>query len=388
MGIIGGRYAINQEICNMSFWNSFIHPKYDAFIIGAGFTGLRTAILLQLKHPEWNVKVVDALPVGALASTRNAGFGCFGSPGEILSDLEKGGERDVVRLIQSRFRGIQKLQQIGGIDVEIEGGYEVFIPEKESEFRRIEKSLPELNRLLKEVTGSDQTYLVKDISGFKMNFLQSAFYTPFEFQLNPGLLYRKLLEDSNRLGIDVQYSVEITNYSKSNTGWEMNFGHISFQSQRLIICSNGNTSKLLEQSEISPARGQIILTQPIKELPLKGNFHSHEGYYYFRNVGNRMLIGGARHLDISGETTTELETSEIIMNHLQSFTSRYILPQNSWSIDTSWAGIMGRRSGKGPLIKELDTNLWVGAGLSGMGVALSESVAEQLAELVLSNYSQ
>jgi hypothetical protein len=41
------------------------------------------------------------------------------------------------------------------------------------------------------------------------------------------------------------------------------------------------------------------------------------GYYYFRNVGNQILLGGGRNLDFDAETTIELAQTEIIQNKLE-----------------------------------------------------------------------
>ena len=51
---------------------------------------------------------------------------------------------------------------------------------------------------------------------------------------------------------------------------------------------------------ITPARGQIIVTEPIDDLPWTGCHHFDEGFYYFRNIGNRVLLGGARNQDFDG----------------------------------------------------------------------------------------
>ena len=40
-------------------------------------------------------------------------------------------------------------------------------------------------------------------------------------------------------------------------------------------------------------------------------FHFNEGFYYFRNIHNRVLLGGGRQLDKKGETTTKFENSSL-----------------------------------------------------------------------------
>ncbi len=66
---------------------------------------------------------------------------------------------------------------------------------------------------------------------------------------------------------------------------------------------------MISDLELMPVRSQILLTEPIENLKLKGTFHYDEGYIYFRN---RILLGGARNLDFQTEETTELETTEFL----------------------------------------------------------------------------
>ena len=45
----------------------------------------------------------------------------------------------------------------------------------------------------------------------------------------------------------------------------------------------------------------------------------HEGYYYFRNIGNRILFGGGRHLDFDKEFAADMALNESIQNELERF---------------------------------------------------------------------
>lgn len=58
--------------------------------------GLNAAIHLKKKHPIAKVIVFErgSLPSGA--SSKNAGFACFGSPSELLDDIDKMEKRHVL----------------------------------------------------------------------------------------------------------------------------------------------------------------------------------------------------------------------------------------------------------------------------------------------------
>jgi len=74
---------------NVSYWeqNIFI-SNIDFAVIGSGIVGLNAAITRKKKYPQEKVVVIErgSLPSGA--STKNAGFACFGSISELVEDME------------------------------------------------------------------------------------------------------------------------------------------------------------------------------------------------------------------------------------------------------------------------------------------------------------
>jgi glycine/D-amino acid oxidase-like deaminating enzyme len=83
---------------------------------------------------------------------------------------------------------------------------------------------------------------------------------------------------------------------------------------------------------VKPARAQVLITEPIDNLDVRGTFHLDCGYYYFRNIGDRILLGGGRNLDFETETTTEFAQTEIIQNRLEQLLKEVILPQQDFKI--------------------------------------------------------
>ena len=105
---------------NVSYWelkNWFSNVDYT--VVGSGIVGLHTALRLRERFPERKILVLEkgALPEGA--STKNAGFACFGSLSEILEDLKNYSEEEVIQLIDKRWRGLQLLRKrLGAAPIE------------------------------------------------------------------------------------------------------------------------------------------------------------------------------------------------------------------------------------------------------------------------------
>ena len=73
----------------------------------------------------------------------------------------------------------------------------------------------------------------------------------------------------------------------------------------------------------------MLITKPIKNLHIKGTFHLDKGYYYFRNIDDRILFGGGRNLDFKTEETTEFGQTEITQNKPWDRMHDYENPQES-----------------------------------------------------------
>src|SRR5690606_16003798 len=106
----------------------------------------------------------------------------------------------------------------------------------------------------------------------------------------------------------------------------------------------GYLRELLPDVDVLPARGQVLITAPVPGLALKGTFHADEGYYYFRELNGRVLLGGGRHLDKAGETTWEDATTPRIQGALEELLRNTILPGHTFTIEHRWTGVMGFRT--------------------------------------------
>ena len=68
----------------------------------------------------------------------------------------------------------------------------------------------------------------------------------------------------------------------------------------------------------------------------------------------------------------------MIKNHLLEFANEVLNLPEAREIEMEWSGIMGMTPDKEPIIKPVDENVWLVAGLSGMGIAIGMDVAKKL----------
>lgn len=366
-----------------SIWElETFYRKRDVIIIGAGFSGLWTAIAIKEKYLGKSVLIIErnAVPLGA--STRNAGFACFGSLTEIIADAQKMGWEKTLELVKMRFEGLEKIRKYfrnNEIDFELTGGYEILNNDEPLQ------QLDLVNEKLKTITGLDKTYVLNQqkIAEFGLGKSEFLVENPCEGSLHSGKLLQKLLEKCHELKVEFLFGTEVERIDENTDETEIHLsGNLSVKADKVIYCTNAFSAKFLEKEEIIPARGQVLLTEPIDGLKLKGTFHYDEGFYYFRNLGNRVLLGGGRNQDFKTEETTAFETTEFLQNHLEKFLKEVILPGQQVKIALRWSGIMAMGSEKTPIVKQLSERQFCAVRLSGMGVALAPKIGEMMADMV------
>jgi gamma-glutamylputrescine oxidase len=372
-----------------SLWEkeSFYSPS-DIIIAGNGFTGLWSAYYLKKKHPRLAVTIIDRGIIPTGASTRNAGFACFGSVTELIKDSAMMGEERMLWLVEMRYRGLSKIKKVfrkKDIDYSNSSGYEIFSANDDDRYAELEWQIKLLNKIVSPVLGRQKIYRFADhkIKEFGLAEVGHIISNDLEGCLHPGKLCQLLLQLVQSLGVRVLSGLTIDRFEENNDGITLFTDRgIKLKADQLLVCTNGFARQLLPQLQLNPARGQILVTAPIPSLKVKGAFHYDEGFYYFRNVGKRLLIGGARNIAIENETTTEMEITDQIQQTLEQFVSRHILPNKQFEITDRWSGIMGTGTEKMPIIKKLSPKVFCAVKMSGMGVALAPVAADTVTDLM------
>ena len=367
---------------NLSYWElKEWFTNIDFTIVGSGIVGLNCALELKRKYPKAKILILEKgmLPQGA--STKNAGFACFGSLSEIIDDLNSHTEQEVYNLVDNRWKGLQLLRKNLGdknIDFQQHKGFELC--ESESFFNECISKKEAINQLLKPIFKT----AVFSVSDNKFNFQkihEQYIVNNFEGQIDTGKMAFELLQKVQELGVKILNNITVENFIENNNKINIKTNRLDFYTNKICIATNGFASQLLDE-KVKPARAQVLITKPIKNLQIKGTFHLDKGYYYFRNINDRILFGGGRNLDFKTEETTEFGETEIIQNELEIILKETILPNTKFEIEHRWSGIMGVGNQKNAIVKQISENAYCGVRLGGMGIAIGSLVGKELAELI------
>ncbi|TYB78676.1 NAD(P)/FAD-dependent oxidoreductase [Bizionia myxarmorum] len=369
---------------NLSYWEikSWL-SNINYTIVGSGIVGLNCALQLKRQFPEAKILILERgmLPQGA--STKNAGFACFGSLSEILDDLQSHSETDVLELIQKRIDGLHLLRQNLSdqvIDYQQLGGYELFDTNSQDLFETCLSQRETINELLFPIL-KEAVFTVKSNNFGFQRIQNQLIYNPFEGQIDTGMMMEALLLKVQSAGIKILNKVTVQAFTELNDAVELKTNAFEFKTDKLLIATNGFASQLINEA-VKPARAQVLITKPIENLQIKGTFHLDKGYYYFRNINNRILLGGGRNLDFKAEETTEMTETALIQNHLEQLLKTTILPNTPFEIDYRWSGIMGVGTKKEAIVKQLSNHVYCGVRLGGMGVAIGSIIGKELAQLL------
>jgi glycine/D-amino acid oxidase-like deaminating enzyme len=368
----------------LSFWEKNSLIEYDSIVIGAGITGLSVACELKEQYPNANVLVLERglLPTGA--STKNAGFACIGSLSENLHDINLMGEEALVNLVKSRYNGLQILRNRLGdeaIGYEPCGGYEIILKGGDESFLA---KLAFMNTLLYPLFQKNIfSHCDAKISefGFSTQHVTKLIHNSEEGQIDTGKMMNSLWLYAQKLGVKIITGATVNLIHETEQDVEIRLNEISFYAQKIFICTNAFTKKLLPNIEIAPGRGQVLVTKPIPNLKIKGTFFFDEGYYYFKNFENRIVFGGGRNLDFENENTINFGSNQKILDQLNSYLHELILPNTPFEIAHTWSGIMAFGANKLPIVEKLSNKQYLGVRLNGMGIALGSTIARDLVAL-------
>lgn len=370
---------------NLSYWEQKTwFTNIDFAIIGSGIVGLNCALALRNKYPKAKIVVFEKGILPAGASTKNAGFACFGSLSEIIDDLNTHAEEEVVSLVNYRKSGLEQLRSLLGdtaLNYKAHGGYEVFTKQQKELYELCSEKLGYINNLLSAVFNENIFSQTENIFGFSQT-LPKLLFNKFEGQIDTGKMMFSLLSLAQKNNIIILNNLQVTDFIDTKTQVTLQLNNtLEVNTHQVFFATNGFAKELLNV-DVKPARAQVLITKPIKNLAIKGTFHLDRGYYYFRNIDNRILLGGGRNLDFKTEETTVLETTTLIQAKLEELLQHTILPNTSFEIESRWSGIMGVGPSKKPIIKQISENVYCGVRLGGMGVAIGSFTGKKLAELL------
>jgi gamma-glutamylputrescine oxidase len=353
----------------------------DICIIGAGFTGIATA--LTLSERGYSVVVIEANRIGWGASGRNGG--------QIICDVggasklrKKYGETVSDLLWDMKWRGneiiFERVKQYG-IDCDLKKGY-IEVALKDRQFAYLEEDMKEL-----EKRNFPHEYQIYDKSETRDIIGTDAYVGSMTNMHNGHIHPLNLCIGEATAAMDLGARIyEQSPVTEIIHGSKPIVKTAKGQVQANAVVLAGNAYHTLERKHLSgltfPAGSYIIGTEPLpRDVINEINPRDlavcdlNEVVDYFRlSADGRLLFGGR--CNYSGREPESIKAS-ILPRMLK------VYPQlKDFKIEYEWGGNIGIVLNRIPALGRINGNVWYSQGYSGHGVNTTHIMGEVLADAI------
>lgn len=353
----------------------------DVCVVGAGFTGVSTA--LDLAERGYSVAVIEANRVGWGASGRNGGHLINGISGLEKIEKKKGnGTADV--LWDMRWRGndiIYDRVEKYAIDCDLKSGFvEVALkPRQMADLESYAAEREQHNFPYKyELWDREKT---RDMLGTDSYLGGFACYR--DGHLHPLNLCIGEARAAHGLGVEIFEQSPVTGIEHGNRP-KVKTANGYVQADSVVLA--GNAYSLLEPKQLSnlvfPAGSYVIGTEPLSEEMVNeinpqdlSVCNANEIVDYFRlSADKRMLFGGS--CNYSGREPADIQ-AYIRPKMLK------VYPQlKDMKIEYEWGGKIGIVLNRIPAVGRINNNVYYCQGYSGHGVSATHAMSEVVSDAV------
>ncbi len=350
----------------------------EVCIIGAGFTGLSTA--LHLAEAGVGSVVIDMHQPGWGCSGRNGGQvnPCWKVlPETFDKKFSEAQKSSMIKVASAACDLLFDLVDFYKIDCRaIRPGYILgvvgssgkrFIEEWTKQWRVPETAIKILNReQMRSTVGTD---------GYDLGMLDRR-----GGSVQPLSYARGLARVCLSKGVSLYGDTPATGISKEVDQWRVETPGGVIHCKKLVLANNGYTDDIWPglKENIVPVGSLISATKPLPDklaeeiLPGRHAVSDTAGMpvYYRLDERNRMVFGGR------GTWTGQLGNLDTGFLRQAAMNLYPQLKNIEWEFD--WGGYVAMTTHHRPLLLSLDQNAWAGLGYNGRGVAMSTMMGKQL----------
>jgi glycine/D-amino acid oxidase-like deaminating enzyme len=350
----------------------------DVIVVGAGVVGC--SIAYRLARAGRNVLVIEKRGIASGASGRNGGMTGAGSA------MHSDAGRAVFALTTANLEMIRRLPEEFDADFELRLPGTLDVATTEAHVEHLKRSVE-----LQCAAGLDVHWLdarqTKSMMPALSDDILGAEYKPGMGHLWPFALVHAFANAARRHDALFRTWTEVQRLHHRGdrvAGVVLADGEV-IEADDVVLATNAYTPKLLELpvGAIVPARGQILVTQPLPPLiphPFGNNFDKEYGR---QTAGGQVLCGGYRRLDVDeGLGHYEERVSPPVLSGIARCLTTLFPALRGVKVVRAWAGIMGFTADGLPLIGPYAPGLTLAAGFNGGGFSWAAITGQLVADLV------
>ena len=269
----------------------------DLAIVGAGYTGLWTALQAKARHPEWRVVVLEGKTPGWAASGRNGGFvEATLTHGESNGKTRFPAEYDVLdRAGLDNLDAIEKTITDRGWDCDFwrVGSLAVATEPHQVEWLR------------ESADGDREIFLDQDAIRSRVNsptYLAATFAPRDTAMVHPGKLTRDMVAACVADGVEIFDNTPVKGLSAGEDSITLSTLRGEVKAERVALATNAFPSLLKRyQFHTVPVYDYVLMTEPLtKDQMASIGWEGKEGvadsanqfHYYRITADDRILFGG------------------------------------------------------------------------------------------------
>ncbi|EKF42644.1 FAD dependent oxidoreductase [Nitratireductor indicus C115] len=369
--------------------------RTDVTIVGGGFTGLWTALLLKERKPDLDIVLVEAGLCGSGASGMNGGkvHGYWGSLGTLAANFGADAALEAAKLGTLAQDAIRVYATAHGRDIWWREAGNIRVSTSDAQDIKLQGVVAAARRL-----GVPETAVALDKKmldeRIRSRVFRQGIYLPEGANLQPARLARALRQSCIEAGVRIFENTTMTGMEDGGPCIVRTARGEIHCDQVVLATNTGLAGHALASGHIAVFSSYAVMSEEIPDLHDKIGWDGDEGLadlrmfvHYFRKAeGNRILMGsgsgpiayGARYLDpVLSEDMASAGRAAAALSRLMPGLGR---PR----IEKSWGGGIDISADRLPFFKSsANRRVHVGCGYSGHGVNATRIGGECLSSLVL-----
>lgn len=305
-------YIKTSSLKHESFWLDNPHRppanppvsqdiEADLVVIGAGFTGLWSALEAALENPDWKIVVLEGDRIACGATGRNGGF----VSASLTHGFSNGLSRWPDEMPELLRMGSQNLVELGNrisqFDIKCDWlvSGEVDVATQEYQTEELQQAHGQMIKL-----GVSAQYFTAEQIRTQINspIYQGALFDPEVAVVDPARLAWGLARELERLGVAIFEHSEVDSLQDSKGTVRVTVGAFSVSSRMVILATNAYPPLLRRLKHlIVPVYDYVLVTEPLtREQRMSIGWLNREGvgdsgnqfHYYRVTEDGRILFGG------------------------------------------------------------------------------------------------
>ncbi|WP_201931129.1 NAD(P)/FAD-dependent oxidoreductase [Nocardioides donggukensis] len=365
-------------------------------IVGAGLTGLWTALYLARADPTLRIAVLESQVAGFGASGRNGGWcsALFPASLEALAALpgsSRAAARAQDRAMRDTVHEVLRAADAEGIDAQAARGGTISVARSEAQWAR---ARAEVAHARSWGLSADELRLL-DVSEteslVRTTRTHGATYTPDCAALHPGRLVRGLAEAVERRGVPIHERTAVTEIAPGRAVT----AHGTVRAEVVVRATEGYTASLSGQRRrLAPVHSLVLATEPLPaeawdRIGLRRretlSDHRHLIIYAQRTADDRLVLGGRGAPYLFGSRTRSTFPAGYAVFRRLHATMLDLFPALSGTrITHAWGGALGvPRDWCASVGLDRASGLAWAGGYVGDGVSTANLAGRTLTDLVL-----